>query len=186
MGSIFFNKNEQIELFLTFYLNNLNYQNKNFRKKYFLPLITHIDFFYDIIFKLLEKKDNKKKIDLICNGLFVLSHSIDFVLGNHFEGHLVQIVKIVDIKKKSILENLILFIGVILYKIKTHELKYGRNFKKFDKSFKEVLLDLELTKYLNHISWNSLYFSWRYNFNIISDKNKVPRDPEKWFFSLLK
>ena len=188
MGNIFFNKDQQIEMFFADYLNNLDLQNKKYRKKYFLPLISHFDFFNDIILRILKRTENKQKINLICNGLFILSFNVDFILGNELENHFIEIIKDLNIKKKGVLKNLVLFIGVLLLNVEMNKLKHGYNFKQFRNKFKKVLSDLKLRDQLNRnltkSDWISLYFSWVYDFGI--SNRELFKDPKRWFLSLLK
>ena len=186
MKSIFFTKEKIIEMFLTDYLNNFNFQHTNFKKiKYFLPLTNHFNFFHRVVFKILKKTENKQKINLICNGLFVLSQNINFILNNEFESQIIEIIKNLDIHKKSILKSLILFSGVVLLNTNTYKLIHTKyDLSEFEKNFKKALKDLKVEERLTTITnWSSFYMSWKYIFRINDDN--LLSNPKNWFSSLI-
>lgn len=186
MGNIFFIKEDKIEIFFTDYLNNFNFQHTDFKKrKYFLPLTNHFDFFYKIIFRILKKEENKQKINLICNGFYILSANADFILHNNLEKDLIEIVKNLNINKISTSKNLVLFLGVIFAKINEYEIIHNCDFDEFKNDFKKVIKDLEVERQLKNInSWSPFYFSWS-NFLGKDYANAILDNPQKWFLSLI-
>jgi len=185
MNNSFEELKKQTETLIFDYLNNLNFQNKDSSiKKYFTPLINRFDFFHRVVFKILKKTENKQKINLICNGLFVLSQNINFILNNEFENQIVEIIKNLDTHKKSILKSLILFSGVVLSNTNTYELIHKYDLSGFKNNFKKALKDLKIEERLTTITnWSSFYMSWKYVFRI-NDDNLLP-NPKNWFSSLI-